>query len=222
MGRSRRFPLLRTAATLAVLGTVAVDAGAAAGGTHHHCPPPGAHLIAHDRAIRVYSTGSATLGRPVEACLIGAGTRMTLLPRGGGGGGPAGQSLKVATFSGPLVAYLLTSFGVDSGSTRLAIADVASRRVLRELLVGHYVDAGFGGGEAVTKVVLGPRGAVAWIAGSHGPGNQTVTYAVHTARTVGPPKVLDEGTDIGATSLTLAGRTLSWSHGGVEHTAELP
>ena len=186
------------------------------------CPPPGAHLIARGRILRVYTPGPGTYKGAIEACLTGRAGRMTLLAARTPGPGPIGRSLQVNAWSGPLVAYTLTSFGVDSGTTSLLVADVAARRILRQLPTGHYVDAGLGGYERSTKVVLGPEGAVGWIAATSGPGHQSPAYSVHAAATIGEPHVLDEGPDIGPASLTLTGRTLHWWHAGIEHSARLP
>lgn len=186
------------------------------------CPPRGTHLIAHGRILRVYTSGTGPLsGHAVDACLAGRPGGMTLLAARSPGVGLGGRSLSVEASSGPLIAYSVTSFGVDSGSISLLIADVAARRVLRELTVGHYVDAGIGGSERVTKLVLGPEGAVGWIAVSKGPGQTSPTYSVHVAATVGEPRLLDEGEAIGSDSLTLTGRLLHWWHGGIEHSARL-
>ena len=171
--------------------------------------------------MRVYSSGPAGPGRAIEACLAGRTGHMTLLA-GPTGGALEGRSLTVGASSGPLVAYLLTSFGAGSGSIRLLVADVAARRVLRELPVGHYADGGLAGYERPTEVVLGPEGGVGWIAAVGEAGGQGPTYTVHTAATVGEPRLLDEGADIGAGSLSLTGFTLHWWHGGIEHSAPLP
>jgi hypothetical protein len=49
-----------------------------------------------------------------------------------------------------------------------------------------------------------------------------MTLLIYTAATSGPAIVLDEGPDIGSTSLSLSAGTLSWWHAGVERTAPLP
>jgi len=193
---------------------------ASAGPAHQGCPPYAAHVVGRGGLVRVYTTAAGPPGAgTVEACLMGRTGHMTLLRARAGA--HLGRSLQYAASSGPLVAYEVTTFGVDSGSTSLLIADVQARRVLRELPVGNYVDAGILEREAPTKVVLGPEGAVAWIAAGHGP-NQQVTYTVRAAATIGPVEILDEANDVGATSLTLKGRTLGWWHGGQERHAQLP
>jgi len=221
MSRSRASWILGgLAASLTAAGIASAgETGAIAA---RRCPPAGTHLIAHGRILRVYTSGTGPLsGHAVDACLAGRPGRMTLLAARSPGVGLGGRSLSVEASSGPLLAYSVTSFGVDSGSISLVIADVAARRILRELAVGHYVDAGFGGSERVLKVVLGAEGAVGWIAESKGPGQASPMYSVHVAATVGEPRLLDEGEEIGSGSLTLTGRELHWSHAGIERSARL-
>ncbi len=207
--RDALVPLLALAAT-ALFGPGLAGARTPAPG----CAPAGAHVIARGAILRVYTTPSA--GSTVYACLRGRHTRMTLLAAG------AHHSLAVMASSGPLVAFTVTSFGVDAGSVALRVADVQARRVIRELPVGHYIDAGFVGYERVEKVVLGPEGGVGWIAAMGQSGHGAPDYAVHDAATVGEPRLLDEGPDIGPDTLSIAFRTLHWWHAGIEHSALLP
>lgn len=198
--------------------TIAPAAPVAAEPGPNGCAPAGAHVVGNDGMVRLYTTGPATLplGSALQACLAGREGHMTLLRPGG----RSGLSLKLAASSGPLLAYLVTRFGVDSASTVLRVADVSARRVLRELTVGNYVDAGILERETPTRVVLGPEGAVGWIAASHGP-DQRTTYAVRTAATVGRVETLDEGPDISPRRLTLSGQRLAWWHAGTELHAPL-
>jgi hypothetical protein len=203
---------------MAAAGALAVASAGPAGAVPAGCPPAGAHVIDREGLVRVYSTGPLTgsLRSPIQACLAGRSGHMTLLSEGG----RFGVSLAVSATSGPLVAYLITRFGVDSGSTVLRVADVSARRVLRELTIGSYIDGGILEREAPTRVVLGPEGAVGWIAASHGP-DQHVTYTVRTAATIGPIEKLDEGPEISPRRLTLSGRRMGWWHDGTELHAPL-
>jgi|GEM_PF-2598614 len=207
-------------AALALIGPGLAIGGNSSPAAAPRCPPAAAHLLARGRIMRVYRTGAGPSQGAVEACLAGRRGHMTLL--GARGPGLGGRSLSVAASSGPLLAYLVTSFGVDSGATALLVADVQARRVIRELPAGHYVDAGIAGYERVEKVALGPEGAVGWISASSEGRQRPVSYIVHGAATIGEPRVLDEGPDIGPTSLTLSGRTLHWWHAGTERSAPLP
>jgi len=186
------------------------------------CPPAGAHVIAGNGIVRVYSTMTAKspFAPPrTEACVVRSGARMTLVaPRRSGGlrklfGGLA--------LSGTVVAYLEVQFGVDSGCESIFVADVAARRILRQVpSVGCWVDAGFVRRETVTDLVVGQRGSVAWVL-ERGARESPKTLVVYTAAISGVPAVLDEGPDIGATSLSLSSGTLSWWHAGVQRTAQL-
>jgi hypothetical protein len=215
---SRRGAALAALACACALAWAATGPRLARAAGEGGCQPAGAHLIYREGLVHIYT--SAPLSRPalgpVEACLTGYEGHMTLL----GASAHFGVSLKVAATSGPLVAYLITTFGVDSGSTSLRVADVPARRVLRELTVGNYIDGGILEREAPTRVVLGPEGAVAWIAASHGP-DQRVSYAVRTAATIGHVQTLDEGRTIAPGRLRLLGGRIIWWHAGIERHGPL-
>jgi hypothetical protein len=196
--------------------------------THHPaCPPAGAHVIAGNGIVRVYSTEPAKprFGpRTTEACLVRRGTRMTLVaPRAPAGPGRGlRKSLGEVALSGSIVAYVEGQFGVDSGCDGIVVADVATRRVLRAVpIVGCSIDAGFIRRERVTDLVVGSHGSVAWIL-ERGANSRPKTLLVNAAAVSGPATVLDEGPDIGATSLSLSAGMLSWWHAGVQRTASLP
>jgi hypothetical protein len=221
----RRMSSRRGAALAALVCACASAPALAAGapaaartGGEGACQPAGAHLIYRHGLLHVYTSAlsSRPARGPVEACLTGYEGHMTLLRAAG----RPDVSLKVAATSGPLVAYLLTTFGVDSASTVLRVADVPARRVLRELAIGNYVDGGILEREAPTRVVLGPEGAVAWIAASHGP-DQRVSYAIRTAATIGHVETLEEGPGISPGRLRLSGGRISWWHGGAERHGPL-
>jgi len=214
--------LAAAVAASALIGTAAAATLPAGTSAVPRCPPTGVRVLARGRLMRVYATGAGASRGPVQACLAGRRGHMTLMAARGALPGLGGRSLAVAAWSGPLVAYTLTSFGVDSGTTTLLVADVAARRVIRELPVGRYVDAGFAGYERATKIVLGPEGAVGWIAATAERGRPGPLYSVHAAATIGEPRVLDEGPDIGPGSLTVTGKILHWWHAGVERSARLP
>jgi hypothetical protein len=176
-------------------------------------------VLAHDRAVRVYTPKTPPpAGGPVVACLTGRGSRMTLLKT------PAGfTSVGTVVLAGPIVAYLESTHGIDSGSTSLIVADITTRHILREDTVGGYGDAGILGYERVTDLVLASDGAVAWIE-EHGRGLEgpPTALAVHVAGRTGAPTILDEGPTIDPHSLTLSGRTLTWTDAGVRRSAQLP
>jgi len=212
------------ALAIALLPSLLLCAAAGARPTRHRpCPPPGAHVLAGDRLVRVYSTGGpASAGSRTEACLRERGTRMTLIAPSGGRPRLLGRSLGEIALAGPIVAYLESQFGVDSGCDSIVVVDVADRRVLRSLpSVACWVDAGFVRGEGVTDLLVGPHGSVAWIL-QRGTRSAPKTLLVYAAGVTGPVRLLDEGPDIGPTSLSLSRGTLSWRHAGVLRTAALP
>jgi hypothetical protein len=202
------------------LGAAGTRASAARAAGRPPCPPPGAHVLARDRLLRVYSTGTG-LGAGVVACRLRTGTRMTLLP--GPGQRPPGLQRGVGGFelAGGLVGYRETQFGIDSGTTRLLIADVGRRRVLRSIAGGSYVDAGLILSERVDVFVLTAAGAVAWVTTRREHG-QLTGVTVSAAPPRGSAAVLDRGTAIDPTSLRLSGATLSWRDGGATRTARMP
>ena len=105
-------------------------------------------MVASDGQLRVYrpKAGPGSRGGPVLACLRGTPIRMTLV--GGAppvhGGLPArGGSLGQLVTASPVVAYVVDSLtGVDTSASRLVVADVAHRAILREAPAGHSVDGG--------------------------------------------------------------------------------
>jgi hypothetical protein len=231
MARSRRLPrasaLAGTAIVLIAVG-VALAHGAgtpmtpARGSSRTSCPPPGGHLIAHDRSVRVYRSGAEQpTAMLVAACLVGRSGHMTLL--GPPSGCCRGMRRSVAQFklAGEVLGYVETQFGVDSGTTSLDVVDVASRRVLHSIAAGHYVDAGLIFSEGVSDFLVTARGSVAWIV-ARSEGRGASTLSVHAAARTGAPAVLDQGSDIGPRSLSLSGGVLSWSRGGTRRSAPMP
>jgi hypothetical protein len=204
-------------------GALELAASGTAAASAPRCPPSSAHVLAHGRFVRVYELHAATpASTRIEACVIGRGTRMTVLAPVKGSA--PHRSLGGFAFAGTKLAYVEDQFGVDSGSLSIVLADVARRRVLRTLAgVGGYTDAGVLGSANVSGLVLASNGAVAWLTETHGPpASPALTVAVHAASATGAVSTLDEGPDIEVGSLTLSGGTLSWRRGGVKHTAPMP
>jgi len=133
------------------------------------------------------------------------------------------HGLGLVALAGHIVAYEASTHGVDTGQSNLVVADVATRRVLRELDgVGGFVDACVISCTSTTDLLVSREGAVAWITETRSWSRHSSTLAIHAAGTTGPPVALDEGPDIGATSLRLSGHILHWWRAGVERTAHLP
>jgi hypothetical protein len=189
------------------------------------CPRKGSEVIASDKLVRVYVYPPTKERYPptrrTEACLAGGGARMTLL-------GPEElhefrrTSFEVVALSGTAMAYAIGHFGTDSGGYRVLVADIATRRILRELPGGGFADAGFGGGTYRRDFVLDHSGSVAWIDEEIGPvSRRTKTFVVHRAPVGGEEVVLDEGPDIAPRSLELRAGTLRWQDAGTQRTARL-
>jgi hypothetical protein len=204
------------ATLVAVAGPIAASPrdGFAAGSVP--CPPPGAVVLAHGPETRVYSSGRPAV---VRACVLGRPGAMTLLPAPSSPG--PHRSVGQFRVAGAIVGYIESQFGVDSGSTTLRVADVASRRVLRRIPTGHYVDAGLIFREGATDLLVTARGTVAWISARSARGAQS-QLAVHVAAGSGPQRVLDEGPEIDGRSLSLSRGTLSWTDAGRRRSATMP
>jgi hypothetical protein len=133
-------------------------------------------------------------------------------------------SLEKLALAGPIVAYLVEKrTGVDTSSSSLIVANIATRRILRSVSVGYSVDAGFVAGENVTSLVVTSRGSVAWIEERHrGLLRSSLTMSVYAAPPTGSPILLDEGPSIAAESLTLSRDTIGWVDGTVRRSAPMP
>jgi hypothetical protein len=221
--RTRARPVPAPGLLAAIIAVALAAPGcAAAAGTRHRfpCPPGGSRQVAKGRVVRVYETSTGTgTGRRVRisACVRGGRAPMTLIaPRSR----PPGVSLGAVAIAGPLVAYVRTTFGVDSGSSTIVLVDVSSRRVVRSLAAGSYVDAGIIRREHVRALAVAADGAIAWIL-ERGAVRQAKKLYVYEAPRGGSVRLLDEGADIGAESLQIDGTTISWQRAGARRTAQL-
>jgi hypothetical protein len=128
----------------------------------------------------------------------------------------------VVALSGTVLAYSVKHVRADSSGSDLFLAQVASRRILRELPGDSFVDAGFIGATFTTQFALDPSGSAAWIDETLGPiSNRTKTFVVRAAPLDGEEVVLDEGPSIAPRSLKLTTGTLSWQDGATRRTAHL-
>ena len=120
-----------------------------------------------------------------------------------------------------MVAYLVTQFGVDTGTSTLVVADVGARRILRSQEAGSYTDAGILFRRSVVKFLVTPHGSLAWTV-EQTRRQQLVAVDVYAAARTGAAALLESGTDIDPSSLSLTGSTLSWSRAGALHRAPMP
>jgi hypothetical protein len=128
-------------------------------------------------------------------------------------------SVAPVTVAGRFAAYGLQRCGVDTGSTLV---------IVRRLTDGARVHSapassppGPEGYETVTSLVLGPNGAVAWIATGRSLGRSVSIIEVWRIDHTGARKRLDSGPAIAPASLRLRSSTLSWRHGQATRTATL-
>jgi hypothetical protein len=129
-----------------------------------------------------------------------------------------GRFVLAGTFAG----YIETSFGVDSGRRTLIVVDVASKEKVQDIAAGSYVDAGIISSEDVSEFVINRHGSVAWITERKEREQPEERLTVKVAGPSGAVKVLDASSAIAPRSLRLSDHKLSWSDGGVRHTARMP
>jgi hypothetical protein len=128
----------------------------------------------------------------------------------------------VDALSGTVVAYSVKHVRADSSGSDLFLAQVASRRIIRELPGDSFADAGFIGATFMTDFALDSSGSAAWIEETLGPiSNRTKTFVVRAAPRDGEEVVLDEGPSIAPRSLELTSGTLGWQDGGMRRMARL-
>jgi hypothetical protein len=133
-----------------------------------------------------------------------------------GGGGILGIQL-----AGPVVAYR-ESLDVTCCSKRLwvVVRDLRTGRVLHRVPTGTPITPtrGYVGVGPVVSMVVKSDGAVAWIVEAED--GSPAKYQVHAVDRSGS-RVLAAASDIGRTSLALAGGTLYWTQGGRAESAVL-
>jgi hypothetical protein len=203
---------------VASITLLASSVAAAGRGDRSRCAPPGAHAIAQDRDVQVYSLAGSTPGQGGSyACLRrGSGTVALAQP------GPLGQgSIEHVALAGPIVAFTDSTHGVDTGSTNIVVVNVASGGTLLSIPgVGSFVDACIISFRDIADLVVTHRGSVAWIV-REGTRCQTVTFGVYRAQTSGTPALLEEGPAIAPQSLRVSHQTVSWENGGQRKSAPL-
>ncbi len=222
MGRHGAVAIALVALLLA--GAIAAAAGVsdASGPPPPSCPPAGSRTIARDRVLRIYARpGTGFPQAPVVACPAGGGTGMTIVPAHRGG---FGRGFGLRGVAGPFVAYVVSEFGVDSGSAELRVAEPARRLVLRsEEDAEYWTDGGLIARLRITQLRLRGDGALAWIAERSGRlAHEPTTLTLYAAAPSGRPVVLAEGPDIGPSSLSLAGAVVRWWQAGVQRSAPMP
>jgi hypothetical protein len=207
------------AATLAA-GAMAARTGATAAPAHRPtCDPHGAHVLAQNREVRVYSRKAERPADGIYACLRRNGRTVTIARPGRRA--LRGFAVAHITLAGTMVAYTSSTHGVDTGSTSIEVLDVADGRiVLRVPQAAGFVDACVIQFRRITDLLVTARASIAWISekGSH---CKTTTLQVYSAQVSGMPVLLDEGPTIASESLRLHDRAVSWEDGGRVGSAAL-
>jgi hypothetical protein len=156
-------------------------------------------------------------GALFAACIVSA----ALVTGTGTAVGRGHDSIGHVVLAGRIVAYTDSTHGVDTGSTGIAVINVAARRTLLTIPgVGGFIDACVISFRDVTDLVVTDRGSVAWIV-RKGANCRTATFEVHSAHASGAQSLLEEGPAIVPGSLRVSGQTASWENGGQRRSASL-
>jgi hypothetical protein len=226
-------PMAIAAAYTASLAVAAASPTAATLHPAETCGPSSGQTLAADAEARVYSVPVPTplpLAEQVSAiepravkvfgCLF-ATERSALL----------GSTLFVAkgsptidphtvALASPWVAYSLTGHSTDFNSVVLALRNLKTGKVTRRSNAGP----GPLGPEQFSKVTaigVNAAGAFAWISIGSAIGGPQNAREVGAVDSTGAVRTLDTAENIDPRSLVLHGHRLSWTDGGVPHSAVL-
>jgi hypothetical protein len=230
--RRLRVPALAGCAlALAVGGTIDASRVSASHSHRSRCFPHGAHTIALNRHVRVYSIPEYLEGVRIEspstyACLLRRGTTLALAGPTRGKRPRRSHELEHITLADAIVAFVDFQFYIDHGCEVIEVIDMARKRIV--LSVPNVGCRGkLLSGQEATDLVVNEHGSVAWITQrwmrQRDGYPSSVSFEVHSASTSGSTALLDSGTGIAAGSLRLApGREVSWIDGGRTLYASLP
>jgi hypothetical protein len=219
-----------TALCAACLSLALPSSGGATTLATETCTPPASTTLAHDTQARVYSLPATSEGQQTSAaepksvnvfgCTLAAGKTVLL---GSTATDLTGAHLMIdphtLALSGSRVAYCLTEGGIDSNQVYVALRNLATGKLERR----PNASPGPLGPESfskVSRVVLNRAGAFAWIStGSSITGERArEVAAVDSSRKA---RTFDTAANIDPRSLALHGHRLSWTDGGVRHSAVL-
>lgn len=190
---------------------------AADGRTPGKCIAEGSKTVAFSAHARVFRLRGGTYG-----CLLSTGRRVMLgqyVPKDDYG--ESGQ--RNVVLAGRYVAFESFSVGRGRSLYRVSVVDLRTGTVLHDAATVPVSPANDSQQEAVglgptTRIRLRSTGQVAWIARDpYGASPVYVIRKIDDRRSID----LDNGEDIGATSLRLSGSTLRWTHAGQPRTAQL-
>jgi hypothetical protein len=207
-------------AALAACGSssgMSAPAGASSSGTSAqagasaNCGPSGARTLAADGRATVYISSGHVYGCAASTrrrYLLGASERTIREGRVG-----------PVALAGVDVAYGLSRFGVDTGSTQVTVRRLTDGKLLHTAPATSSV-AGPEAYQSIGALVVKPDGAVAWIGASNSIVGHGHGHEVHRYDRRGQDE-LDRGTGIAGTSLRLHGSRLTWMHSGRVRSATL-
>lgn len=192
--------LVACAVVLAVGAAAAPPASACAGLPH-------ARVVAASPTSVVYrvANGQGTFG-----CLLGGGRRRWL---GDARGRP--RVLGSVTTRGQLVAYGLTVYGSENeleAKYELRLLDLRTGRLVVRAPAASAQGLDPSAADGVRRVVLTPRGAVAWVGADTSAA--PTRFEVWVADAAGRRR-LAAGTEVVSNSLAVAGGAVTWLEGGV-------
>ncbi len=175
------------------------------------CGPPAAHTLASSDGARVYAQGGS-----VYACSRASGRAYRL---GDARRCIAAARVGPAAAAGGVVAYAVERCGVDTATAVVVVRRVSDgKRLSRHgVAPGPRVPEAF---PEVGSIVVDRRGHAAWIASVH---SVVLNHLfAQVAETAGAgTRVLASGATIALGSLRLHGSRLTWTAGGVRHSATL-
>jgi hypothetical protein len=212
-------PVGKVSSSLLLVSAAIIVLAAAAGAatppnpSRATCLPPGAHTLAADRAVRVFSWHGAVYG-----CVMATGARQKL------GGAtvcnlPPGRVAPVRV-TRDIVAFGLESCGVDTGSSAIVVRNLAIGTRLADVPAATLA-LGPESYVSVVSLVLRGDGAVGWIARDNSlVGKRPTTYEVHRFIR-GKSSRLGSGTAIDPGSLRLVGARMTWRDGSARRSAGL-
>ncbi len=177
------------------------------------CAPPAAKVIASNAQIQTYSSGADL--HSVSVCRRADRRRFVIWS-------PAGQVR--ATVSGVVVmrdsvAYASVEPATDVAKARVAVFDATLGRTVASVraFTGRARPESF---DRVTRLLLAPSGAVAWISRRDSVFGPT-TLEVHALKLPTATRLLARGPGIEANSLRIEGNTLLWREGAATKSATL-
>lgn len=145
------------------------------------------------------------------ACLFSADKRVPLTPI------DESMELTLPRVVAPLVAFAVANCPGASCYSSVTVRNLQDGRVISDLDASMTGGAP-GDGEHVTDIELKPNGSLAWLVHLVGAARNTIEVVAVDAN---GRRLLESSPDIDPQSLALDGSTLSWSTGGVTHSATL-